>query len=406
MNNSRVAGLSLSTIFLATMLLAPISVYGQEESENPPTLKLDRIPSMPAFVGQTRAPAAGPSDFKIEVLAADLSKPWALAFLPDGEILINELTGQMRILDNSGQLSRPLAGLPEISQVGWAGLFDVALDPDFASNQWLYFSYSGMPESPDGKNIPQVARGRLDRDELRITDVEILISGIGKQELHFAPDKTLLVSGAGEESDTAAQDLNNTYGKLLRINRDGSVPHDNPWVSDPEVPSEIFSIGHRDVSGMATHPETGQIWMTEHGPRGGDEINIVKAGANYGWMVISYGTEYSGEPIAAGATQQAGMEQPRYFWRPSIAPSGLIFYSGDMFPEWQGNIFVTSLAGQHISRLVLDGDHVVAEERMLVEQASRVREIRQGPDGALYLLTNAESDGSGGKAELLRISKN
>jgi glucose/arabinose dehydrogenase len=406
MNNSREAGLILSTIFLATTLLAPISVYGQEESENPPTLKLDRIPSMPAFVGQTRAPAAGPSDFKIEVLAADLSKPWALAFLPDGEILINELTGQMRILNNSGQLSRPLAGLPEISQVGWAGLFDVALDPDFASNQWVYFSYSGMPETPDGKNIPQVARGRLDRDELRITDVEILISGIGKQELDFAPDKTLLVSGAGEESDTAAQDLNNTYGKLLRINRDGSVPHDNPWVSDPEVPSEIFSIGHRDVSGMATHPETGQIWMTEHGPRGGDEINIVKAGANYGWMVISYGTEYSGEPIAAGATAQAGMEQPRYFWRPSIAPSGLIFYSGEMFPEWQGNIFVTSLAGQHISRLVLDGDHVVAEERMLVERASRVREIRQGPDGALYLLTNAESDGTGGKAELLRIFKN
>jgi len=406
MNKPREAGLILSTIFLATTLLAPISVYGQEESENPPTLKLDRIPSMPAFVGQTRAPAAGASNFKIEVLAADLAKPWALAFLPNGEILINELSGQMRILDNSGQLSRPLGGLPEISQVGWAGLFDVALDPDFASNQWLYFSYSGMPESPDGKNIPQVARGRLDRDELRITDVEILISGIGKQELHFAPDKTLLVSGAGEESDTAAQDLNNTYGKLLRINRDGSVPHDNPWVSDPEVPSEIFSIGHRDVSGMATHPETGQIWMTEHGPRGGDEINIVKAGANYGWKVISYGTEYSGEPVAAGATQQAGMEQPRYFWRPSIAPSGLIFYSGDMFPEWQGNIFVTSLAGQHISRLVLDGDHVVAEERMLVDQASRVREIRQGPDGALYLLTNAESDGTGGKAELLRIFKN
>ncbi len=406
MNNSREAGLILSTIILATTLLAPMSVYGQEESENPPTLKLDRIPSMPAFVGQTRAPAAKPSDYEIEVLVSDLAKPWALAFLPNDEILINELTGQMRILDSRGQMSAPLAGLPEISQVGWAGLFDVALDPDFASNQRVYFSYSGMPESPDGKNIPRVARGRLDRDQLRITDVEILMSGIGKQELHFAPDKTLLVSGAGEESDTAAQDLKNTYGKLLRINRDGSVPHDNPWVSDPAVPSEIFSIGHRDVSGMATHPETGQIWMTEHGPRGGDEINIVKAGANYGWKVISYGTEYSGEPIAAGATAQAGMEQPRYFWRPSIAPSGLIFYSGGMFPEWQGNIFVTSLSGQHISRLVLDGDRVVAEERMLVEQASRVREIRQGPDGALYLLTNEESDGTGGKAELLRISKN
>jgi glucose/arabinose dehydrogenase len=405
MTISRKAIHASTTALVVMALLVSMSVHSQEEDENPPTLKLDRIPSLPAFAGQTRAGAADNSDFQVELLVSTLDKPWALAFLPDGEILINEQTGRMRILDSHGVLSAPLAGLPEISQVGWAGLFDLALDPDFVSNHWVYFSFSGMPEYPEGENVPQVARGRLDRATHRLLDVEILVSGIGKQELHFAPDGTLLVSGAGEESGTAAQDLGNTYGKLLRINRDGSIPDDNPWASDPAVRGEIFSYGHRDVSGMATHPETGEIWLTEHGPRGGDELNIIRAGANYGWKVISYGTEYSGEPIGSGETRHAGMEQPRYFWRPSIAPSGLMFHSGKMFPEWQGNIFVTSLAGQHVTRLVLEGENVVGEERILVGRGSRIREIREGPDGSLFLLTNEESDGPGGSAELLRISR-
>ena len=190
---------------------------------------------------------------------------------------------------------------------------------------------------------------------------------------------------------------------MLRFNPDGSVPDDNPWSANPSVPSAIFSVGHRDISGFASHPETGEIWITEHGPRGGDELNRIRAGANYGWKVITYGTEYNGAPVGDGLTKQAGMEQPRYFWRPSIAPSGLVFYTGSMFPEWRGNIFVTSLAGQHLSRLVLDGDRVVAEERLLVDRAQRIREARVGPDGALYVLTNEEGDAPRGTAELLRI---
>jgi len=391
---------SVRVLLLGSLFLAPLLVAQEEQL---PTLRLDRIPSAPAFPGQTRAVAADQSTYEVESIAAGLSAPWALAFLPGGEILINETVGNMRILDAQGQLSEPLGGLPEMSHEGWAGLFDVALDPDFANNQLVYFSFTGKPQEPDGKNIPRVGRGRLDRANLRLVDVEIIIDGSGSQEIHFAADGKLLVSGAGDVFTEDAQDLGITFGKVLRFNPDGSVPGDNPWSADSNVPSEILSVGHRDISGFASHPDTGETWITEHGPRGGDELNRIRAGANYGWKVITYGTEYSGVPIGDGHTQREGMEQPRYFWRPSIAPSGLIFYTGSMFPEWRGNIFVTSLSGQHLSRLVLDGDRVVAEERLLVERAERIREARVGPDGALYVLTNEEGDAPRGTAELLRI---
>jgi len=390
----------VKVLLLGSLFLAPPLVAQEEQL---PTLRLDRIPSAPAFPRQTRAVAADKSAYEVESVAAGLSAPWALAFLPGGEILINEYVGNMRILDAQGQLSEPLGGLPEMSHEGWAGLFDVALDPDFANNQLVYFSYTGKPQGPDGKNIPRVGRGRLDRANLQMVDVEVIIDGTGSQEIYFAADGKLLVSGAGDASTDDAQDLGITAGKLLRFNPDGSVPDDNPWSGDSNVPSEIFSVGHRDISGFASHPDTGETWITEHGPRGGDELNRIRAGANYGWKVITYGTEYSGMPIGDGHTQREGMEQPRYFWRPSIAPSGLVFYTGSMFPEWRGNIIVTSLSGQHLSRLVLDGDRVAAEERLLVERAERIREARVGPDGALYVLTNEEGDAPRGTAELLRI---
>ncbi len=400
---------SLSLTVVKALLLAPLflapPLVAQEE-ETLPTLRLDRIPSSPAFSGQTRAASAATTPFEVESIASGLSAPWALAFLPDGEILINEYVGTMRILDAKGQLSEPLGGLPEMSHEGWAGLFDLALDPDFADNQLVYFSFTGKPQGPAGKNIPRVARGRLDRANLQMVDVEVIIDGMGSQEIHFAADGKLLVSGAGDVFTEDAQDLGITFGKLLRFNPDGSVPDDNPWSADANVPSEIFSVGHRDISGFATHPDTGETWITEHGPRGGDELNRIRAGANYGWKVITYGTQYSGAPIGDGHTQQDGMEQPRYFWRPSIAPSGLVFYTGDMFPEWRGNIFVTSLAGQHLTRLVLDGDRVAAEERLLVDRAERIREAKVGPDGALYVLTNEDGDAPRGTAELLRIYRN
>lgn len=381
------------------------SAAAMAQGEQIPTEKLDRIPVPPAFMGQTQAPSAGKSEYEVAVVASGLSVPWALVFLPDGDMLVNEYaTGAMRIVGQDGAVSEPLGGLPEISHQGWAGLFDLVLDPDFDENGYVYFSYTAPGDNPDAPNIPRVARGKLNSDEHRLENVTVIVDGYGGQELHFAPDGTLLVSGAGDSSVDDPQDPTVTTGKLLRINRDGSVPADNPWADRKSARQEVLSLGHRDVSGMATHPETGDIWVTEHGARGGDELNRIIAGANYGWKEISYGTDYNGDLIGDGSGQREGMEQPQYFWRPSIAPSGLVFYDGDLFPEWTNNVFVTALSGQHISRLVLDGDHVIAEERMLVERAERIRELRVGPDGALYALTNEEGDAPKGTAALLRIA--
>ncbi len=309
----------------------------------------------------------------------------------------------MRIVSADGKVSAPLRGLPEISSEGWAGLFDLVLDSDFENNSRLYFSYTAPSNDPAAPNIPRVARATLERKNLRLNDVEVIVDAAGQQELFMAPDGTIFLSGASAQGD--GQDLSTHAGKILRIHTDGSIPSDNPILGDADGPSAIYSLGHRDVSGITAHPQTGEIWMTEHGPRGGDELNLVLKGANYGWPLISYGTNYSGQPVGEGKTHGADLIQPRYFWRPSIAPSGLMIYSADMFPDWRGDIFVTALSGQHIARLEMDGDTVVGEERLLLERGVRIRELRQGPDGALYVLTNEESDGAPGTAELLRISK-
>lgn len=382
-----------------------LSLVALAQEEELPTLKLDRVMASPAFQGQTRAPAAPSSYYAVQVVAADLAAPWALAFLPDGRMLITENAGQLRIVARDGTVSEPLKGLPPISTEGWAGLFDVALDPAFDRNRRIYFSYAGMPETEGGPNVPRVARARLDAGSLQLTNVEIIVDGAGFQELHFAADGSLLVSGAVGLAGGDAQDLTTTYGKLLRLNADGSIPVDNPFVGHAAARAEIYSYGHRDISGIATHPVTGDIWITEHGARGGDELNLVDAGRNYGWEVISYGTQYTGAPVGNGQTRHPNMVQPRYFWRPSIAPSGLVFYTGDMFPEWRGSVLVTALSGQHIARLELAGDRVVAEERLMLDREQRIRELRQGPDGALYALTTEASDAPKGTAQLLRIHK-
>ena len=379
------------------------TVSAQEEL---PTLKIDRLPAQPAFAGQTRAPAAESSAYSVEVLANGLSSPRALAFLPEGEILLAEYPGTMRIVDARGQLTAALSGLPDISTEGWAGLFDAVLDPDFTNSRRVFFSYTvadGVDEKGEPRNRHRVAVARLDRAALALKDVDIIVDGFGGQELHFAPDGNLLVSGAGNVFTDDAQDMSITFGKLLRLRPDGSVPNDNPWVGMPDRRPEVLSYGHRDISGIASHPDTGRIWITEHGPRGGDEVNIIEPGANYGWKQISYGSEYTGEPVGDGLTDLPGMVQPVYFWRPSIAPAGLVFYSGNMFPDWQGDLFVNALSGEHIARLELDGDRVVAEERLLVDRAQRIRALRAGPDGALYVLTNETGDAPAGTAELLRI---
>lgn len=387
---------------LLSLLAIVPSVFAQDDDALP-TLKLDRIMASPAFAGQTRAPAAARSEYSVDTVASGLSAPWALAFLPDGDILVSENTGALRIVAGDGTVSRPLEGLPELSTRGWSGLFDVALAPDFADNRLVYFSYAAPGPTKDAGGVARVARARLNREDHRLDDLEVVLDGVVWQELHFGPDGKLYAAGAGDVWNDDAQDLSITFGKLLRLNPDGSSPEDNPWTDDDSVAAGLYSYGHRDIAGIATNPATGEIWISEHGPRGGDELNLIRRGANYGWAVVSYGTDYNGDAIGDGRTVADGIQQPRYFWRPSIAPSGLLFYSGSMFPDWQGNAFVTALAGQHISRLVLDGDRVAAEERLLVARGERIRELREGPDGALYALTNEASGEPKGTAELLRI---
>jgi len=394
-------------VALVTSMAALAAGEGSAQDDTLPTLKLDRIPAQPAFAGQTRAPAAAPTRISVEVLTEELTAPWALAFLPGGDILINEYVGRMRVLGRDGGLSGPVQGLPEISTDGWAGLFDLALDPDFERSGILFFSYTAPAPVAGEPNVARVGRARFDRAAHRLVDVQVVVDGFGGQELLLTSDGRLFVAGAGAGvgSNGDPQDLGSTNGKLLRLTRDGDPAPGNPFVGRAGALAEIYSYGHRDISGIAVRPETGDLWMTEHGPRGGDELNRIVAGGNYGWKVISYGTEYNGDPVGIGVPVRAGMEQPSYFWWPSIAPSGLIFYSGAMFPEWRGNALVTALSGQHISRLVLDGDNVVAEERLLVDRAQRIRELREGPDGALYALTNEESVEARGNAQLLRISR-
>ena len=279
-----------------------------------------------------------------------------------------------------------------------------ALATPEAFESWSALSPSEQANSPFG--IYRIARARLAEDGSGLKNVEVVFQAGGRRLVH-GPDDTLLATMSGAQSTrnsliSEAQDLSALGGKVHRINRDGSIPEDNPFVEHAGALPSVYSLGHRDPEGAAINPSTGELWMVEHGPRGGDELNIIRSGNNYGWPVISYGNEYTTEPIGEGLRAKKGMEQPVYFWVPSIAPSGMLFYSGDLFPEWRGNLFVGALAGEHLVRLVLDGDRVVAEERLLVERGSRIRDVRQGPDGALYLLTSVRGPASG-SAELLKV---
>jgi len=377
----------------------------------------------PAFANQTRAPAPRtPSSFQAQVLADGLVQPWSLAFLPDGRMLVTERPGRLRIISPDGTKSPPIEGLPPIKTIAAEGLHDVLPDRDFARNRTIYFSYyaprpNDEPATvqawiewlklPAGEHEKQpfgferVAKARLSRDERRLEDVQVILEG-GNRRLAFARDGSLMVAaappaGGGIPVDDEPQRLSNTYGKVLRIERDGSVPRNNPFVGKAGVRPEIYAYGLRDIEGAAIHPRTGTLWTVEHGPRGGDELNIVRAGRNYGFPLISYGREYSGELIHEGRTAQQGLEQPVYYWTPSIAPSGLLFYTGNLFPEWQRSVFVGALAGKRLIRLELERDRVIAEEALLVERGKRIRDVRQGPDGALYVLT-AEAAG-----ELLKL---
>src|SRR5262245_39050928 len=333
---------------------------------------------------------------KIETYARGLAHPWGMAFLPDGRLLVTERPGRMRLVAKDGKLSPPLKNVPSVFSTRQGGLLDVALSPDFASSKLIFISYS-EPRGGGG-SATSVARAKLeiDGDGARLDDVKVIFrqepaSGgpmhFGSR-LAFARDGNLFVTLGERYQREKAQDLGTHYGKVVRIRPDGSVPADNPFVGKAGAKPEIWSYGHRNVQSAAIHPATGKLWTVEHGARGGDEVNIPLAGRNYGWPVITYGVDYSGAKIGVG-TAKAGMEQPVYYWDPSIAPSGMAFYTGNLFPEWKGNLFVGALRGQALHRLVLDGERVVGEEVLLADLGERIRDVRAGPDGAVWLLTDS-----------------
>jgi len=331
-------------------------------------------------------------------LTDDLDHPWGLAFLPDGRMLVTERVGRLRIVAPNGTLSDPIAGVPEVDADGQGGLLDVALAPDFAQSRTIYLSFA-EPGDGGGGSGTSVARARLTGGENRLENVQVIFRQEPKvrggahfgSRLVFARDGTLFITTGDRQNRPFVQDLSKLQGKVIRIRPDGTIPPDNPFVNRSGARPEIWSYGHRNIQGAALHPETRQLWTVEHGARGGDELNAPKAGKNYGWPVITYGVDYSGAPIGQGQRKE-GMEQPVHYWDPSIAPSGLMFYTGDKFPNWKGNAFVGALAFQLIARLELDGERVRSEERLLEGFGQRIRAVVQGPDGFIYLLTD-DDDG-------------
>jgi aldose sugar dehydrogenase len=340
------------------------------------------------------------ANIHVQTVADGLDHPWAIAFLPDGDALVTERPGRLRHLSASGALSEPLAGVPEVDARDQGGLLDVAIDPNFAENRLVYLSYAEPGE--DGTNSTAVARGRLSDDITGLTDVEVIFSQKPKlpstkhfgSRLVFDEEGHLFVT-LGERSEAEfreqAQDLGSHLGKIVRINPDGSVPDGNPFVGQEGALPEIWSYGHRNIQAAAINPATGALWEIEHGPKGGDELNIPEAGKNYGWPIVSFGVNYNGSPVGSGEADAPGFEDPIYQWTPVIAPSGMAFYSGGAIPEWQGNLFVGGLASTALVRLELDGNAVTHEERILEDAGLRIRDVAEGPGGALFIVTDEDN---------------
>lgn len=354
----------------------------------------------PAFEGQTRAPGVVTQQaIEVTTVAEGLDHPWALQQLPSGNWLVSERPGRLLLISSSGERLASLTGLPAFHAERQGGLLDVAISPDFETDRLVYFSYA---EPRDDGNGTSVARARLSEDERRLTDLQVVFRARPSysnamhygSRLVFDREGRLFVT-LGERSDLEtrpqAQWSSSHLGKIVRINADGSIPDDNPFLNVDRYLPEIWSLGHRNVQGAALNPWTGELWAIEHGARGGDEVNIVRAGLNYGWPVIAYGAEYRGGPIGEGSTAAEGMEQPIYYWDPVIAPGGVAFYDADLIPEWRGNLFVSGLAGQHLARLVLEGDRVIGEERLLADQGQRIRDVQVAADGSLWVVTDEDN---------------
>ena len=340
---------------------------------------------------------------RVVTMAQGLDHPWGLAFLPDGRLLVTERAGRMRIIERDGKVGTPLANVPAVVAQGQGGLLDVLLDRQFATNRTLYVSYSEPGEGGAGTSVARARLGAAGLEDLRVIFRQ---SPKVRGGLHFgsrivqARDGNLFVTLGERYQRDRAQELGNHLGKLVRIRPDGQVPPDNPFVGRAGALPEIWSYGHRNVQGAALHPGTGDLWTVEHGAQGGDEVNRPQAGRNHGWPVITYGRDYSGASIGEG-TAKAGMEQPLHYWDPSIAPSGLAFYDSDVIPGWKGSLLVGSLKFRLLSRLEIDGKRIVREERLLQGLNERLRDVRVGPDGLVYLLT----DSSEGKVLRLEVAR-
>ncbi|MEO6283200.1 MAG: PQQ-dependent sugar dehydrogenase [Dyadobacter sp.] len=351
----------------------------------------------PAFEGQTRiAGVKSTTPYEGKVLNSDLKNPWGITTLPDGRLIITEKAGTMRIATTAGVVSAPITGIPAVNAEGQGGLLGIRVDPEFEKNRLVYWVFA---EARPGGNLTSVAKGKLSADDKKIEGATVIYRATPAfpSNLHYGGrilfDKNNdLVISTGERSDTVsrpqAQHLNSSLGKVIRITKDGKPVAGNPFEGKAGAKPELYSYGHRNVQGLAFHPVTGDLWEVEFGPRGGDELNRIEAGKNYGWPTITYGIEYSGKKIGDSIQVKEGMEQPVYYWDPVVSPSGITFYSSDSIPEWKNNLFISGLSSMHIARLVIENNKVVGEERLLSGEGQRFRDITQGKDGALYAVTD------------------
>jgi glucose/arabinose dehydrogenase len=383
---------------------------GKVNSTLPPLSVETKTPNAdykPAFAGQTRIMGVKTTTpYEYKVLTEDLDAPWGIRSLPDGRLLITEKkNGHLKIVKLTGEISAPVKGLPEVNSGGQGGLLGLALDPAFEQNRMIYWAFS---ENVAGGTLTAVAKGKLSGDETNIEGATVIYRATPAYDgrLHYGSrivfDKNgnLFVS-TGERSDIEtrpqAQDLNSGLGKIIHITTDGKAVSGNPFEGQAGAKPEVYSYGHRNVQGLAFHPVTGDLWENEYGPRGGDELNLIRPGKNYGWPIITYGIEYRGDKIGDAIQQKEGLEQPVYYWDPVVSPSGMTFYSGNLMPEWENNLFISCLSGMHIVRLVIENNKVVGEERLLSDELQRFRDITQGKDGALYAVTD--------QGRLYRIAK-
>ncbi len=406
--------LQITAFLLLTFFV--LSASCDERKENAQEPPADLLPPVetqkpntsysPAFEGQTRiAGVKTATQYAATIIASELSSPWAVTSLPDGRLAITEKGGTMRLATTDGKVSEKITGFPEVDDRRQGGLLDVAPAPDFATSRMLFFTLA--ERTPQG-SLTAVGKGRLSDDEKVIENFQIIYRAIPYYDnsMHFGSRLVFDKKGnifvtTGERSDLAtrpnAQKLNTAHGKVVHITPDGNAVEGNPFINTADALPEIYSYGHRNPQGLGIHPVTGELWLSEMGPRGGDEINLIQAGKNYGWPTITYGIEYNGNTIGEGITQKEGMEQPVYYWDPVQSPSGMAFYSSNVIPEWENNLFVGGLSSRHIARLVFKEGKVVGEERLLEEEGQRIRDVADGKDGALYAVTD--------EGRLYRIAK-